>query len=51
MKIVLAQTVLPQDIVEELKNKAKQSSIKEAISVAVYHYLECKKDASEQNEN
>ncbi len=41
MKIVHVQSVLPQDIVIALKQKSGESSIKEAISKAVYHYLKC----------
>ncbi len=41
MKIVHIQSVLPQDIVIALKQKSGESSIKEAISKAVYHYLKC----------
>ncbi len=41
MKIVHIQSVLPQDIVIALKQKSGESSVKEAISKAVYHYLKC----------
>ena len=41
MKIVHVQSVLPQEDVITLKEKAGESSIKEAISKAVYHYLNC----------
>ncbi len=41
MKIVHVQSVLPQEDVIALKEKAGESSIKEAISKAVYHYLKC----------
>ncbi len=41
MKIVHVQSVLPQEDVVALKEKAGESSIKEAISKAVYHYLNC----------
>jgi hypothetical protein len=41
MKIVHIQSVLPQEDVIALKEKAHESSIKEAISKAVYHYLKC----------
>lgn len=43
-KIVHVQSVLPQEDVEALKQKAGESSIKEAISKAVYHYLNCSKE-------
>lgn len=41
MKIVHVQSVLPQEDVVALKKKAGESSVKEAISKAVYHYLRC----------
>ena len=44
MKIVHVQSVLPQADVAALKEKARESSIKEAISKAVYHYLKCNKE-------
>ena len=44
MKIVHVQSVLPQEDVVALKEKTGESSIKEAISKAVYHYLKCKND-------
>jgi len=45
MKIVHVQSVLPQEDVIALKEKAGESSIKEAISKAVYHYLNCNNEA------
>ena len=45
MKIVHVQSVLPQEDVIALKEKAGESSIKEAISKAVYHYLNCQNEA------
>jgi hypothetical protein len=44
MKIVHVQSVLPQEDVIALKEKTGESSIKEAISKAVYHYLNCKNE-------
>ncbi len=41
MKIIHIQSVLPEEDVVALKVKAHESSIKEAISKAVYHYLGC----------
>jgi hypothetical protein len=41
MKIMHVQSVLPERTVIELKIKTGESSTKEAISKAVYHYLEC----------
>jgi len=46
MKIVLVQSVLPKEDVIALKAKSRESSIKEAISKAVYHYLKCNADVS-----
>ena len=43
MKIVHVQSVLPQEDVIALKEKTRESSVKEAISKAVYHYLKCEK--------
>jgi len=40
-KIVHAQTVLSEDDLVALKQKCKESSTKEALSIAVQHYLEC----------
>jgi hypothetical protein len=44
MKIVYIQSVLPQEDVIALKEKAHESPIKEAISKAVYRYLKCDRD-------
>jgi len=41
MKFVHVQSVLPLEDVIALKQKSGESSIKEAISKAVYHYLKC----------
>ena len=41
MKIVHVQSVLPFEDVIALKEKSGESSIKEAIAKAVYHYLKC----------
>ncbi len=41
MKLVHVQSVLPQEDIIALKEKTGESSIKEAISKAVYHYLNC----------
>ena len=43
MKFVHVQSVLPQEDVIALKVKSRESSVKEAISKAVYHYLKCAK--------
>jgi Family of unknown function (DUF5371) len=41
MKFVHVQSVLPQEDILALKIKSRESSVKEAISKAVYHYLNC----------
>ncbi len=41
MKIVHVQSVLLQEDVISLKKKSGETSIKEAISKAVYHYFKC----------
>lgn len=41
MRFVHVQSVLPQDDVIALKIKSGESSVKDAISKAVYHYLKC----------
>lgn len=41
MKIVHVQSVLPKEDIIALKEKTGEESIKEAISKAVYHYLDC----------
>ncbi len=41
MKIVHAQTVLAEEQLQELKKKCNSSSTKEALTIAVEHYLEC----------
>jgi hypothetical protein len=41
MKYVHVQSVLPQEDVIALKVKSGESSVKEAIVKAVYHYLKC----------
>jgi hypothetical protein len=48
MKIVHVQSVLPLEDVTALKEKSGESSIKEAIAKAVYHYLKC--DLAHKNE-
>jgi len=40
-KIVHVQSVLPYEDALALKKKTGESSIKEAISKAIYHFLEC----------
>jgi len=41
VKIVHAQTVLPESVLEELKKKTGESATKDAIAKAVEHYLMC----------
>jgi hypothetical protein len=40
-KIIHVQSVLPYEITLALKAKTKESSNKEAISKAIYHFLKC----------
>lgn len=40
-KIVHAQTVLAEEDLIALKQKCKESATKDALSIAVQHYLEC----------
>ncbi len=40
-KIVHAQTVLPEDVLKELKKKTGESTTKDALAKAVEHYLKC----------
>ena len=40
-KIVHAQTVLPEEVLEELKKKTGENATKDAIAKAVEHYLVC----------
>ena len=49
MKYMHVQSVLPQEDVIALKKKTGKSSIKEAISKAVYYYL--KEGVSNTNDN
>jgi hypothetical protein len=48
MKFVHVQSVLPQEDVIALKIKSGESSVKEAISAAVYHYLKCDSKMEEE---
>ncbi|MBW6517936.1 MAG: DUF5371 domain-containing protein [ANME-2 cluster archaeon] len=41
MKIVHVQSVLPEEDIIALKLKTGESSTKDAISKAVYYYLDC----------
>ena len=43
MKTMLVQSVLPEEVIIKLKMKSGQATTKDAISIAVYHYLECEK--------
>lgn len=40
-KILNVLSVLPYDVIIALKKKSQKSSIKEALRVAIYHYLNC----------
>ncbi|CAG0993133.1 MAG: DUF5371 family protein [Candidatus Methanoperedens sp.] len=41
MRYVHIQSVLPQEDVIALKAKSGESSVKDAIAKAIYHYLKC----------
>jgi len=41
VKIVHAQTVLPLDVLEELKKKTGETATKDALAKAIEHYLLC----------
>ncbi len=41
-KIIHVQSVLPYEITMALKEKTGESSNKEAISKAIYHFLNCR---------
>ena len=41
MKFVHVQSVLPKEDIIALKEKTGEASIKDAITKAVYHYLQC----------
>jgi len=40
-RIVHAQTVLPEEVLEELKRKTGEMTTKDALAKAVEHYLIC----------
>lgn len=46
-KIVHVQSVLLKEDVDALKKKTHETSIKDAISKAVYHYLKCDQEPEE----
>ena len=41
VKIIHAQTVLTEDVLNELKKKTGESATKDALAKAVEHYLQC----------
>jgi hypothetical protein len=50
-KIVHVQSVLPYEDTIALKEKTGESSIKEAISKAIYHYLNCQNSDRDKGKN
>ncbi|MCG2735058.1 MAG: DUF5371 family protein [Candidatus Methanoperedens sp.] len=50
-KIVHVQSVLPYEDTIALKEKTGESSIKEAISKAIYHYLNCQNSDGDESES
>lgn len=41
VKLVHAQTILSEEALSELKRKAGKNATKDAIAVAIDHYLDC----------
>ena len=50
-KIIHVQSVLPYEITMALKEKTGESSTKEAISKAIYHYLKCQNSDEDKRKN
>ncbi len=50
-KIVHVQSVLPYEDTIALKAKTGESSVKEAISKAIYHYLKCQDSDGDRGKN
>ncbi len=50
-KIVHVQSVLPYEDTMALKIKTGESSVKEAISKAIYHYLKCQDSDGDRGKN
>ncbi len=50
-KIVHVQSVLRYEDTMALKEKTGESSIKEAISKAIYHYLKCQNSEEDKRKN
>lgn len=50
-KIVHVQSVLPYEDTIALKAKTGESSIKEAISKAIYHFLKCQNSDGDKRKN
>lgn len=40
-KLIFVQVKIPQEVLEELKDKSEESTAKEALSKAVDHYINC----------
>jgi len=40
-KIIIVQTKLPEDVLEELKKKTGEATTKEALAKAINHYIQC----------
>ncbi len=41
VRIIHAQTVILEDELEALKQKTNEETTKDALAVAIHHYLEC----------
>ncbi|MBU4220696.1 MAG: DUF5371 domain-containing protein [Euryarchaeota archaeon] len=51
IKILHVQSVLPYEITVALKKKTGESSNKEAISKAIYHFLKCQNSYGDRGKN
>jgi hypothetical protein len=40
-KIIIVQTKLPEDVLDELKQKTGEATTKEALAKAINHYINC----------
>jgi len=40
-KIIIGTTKLPEDVIEKLKKKTGESTVKDALMKAIEHYLIC----------
>ena len=50
-KIIIGTTKLPEDVIEELKKKTGEKTIKDALAKAIDHYLMCFKTKEMEKES